>query len=591
MIAEIDGQKIRVWDLTAEEWPRANDLPGARGRQKQGEVKLPLTWAACVQLRQEFGTNLSTIMPDLEQWAWRQRSDHIQPATSIREALELPARHPARQAIEAVEANSPLRLKPFQAVDVAFLLAAEQAVLAQPPGSGKTAVLIRTLQVLDYLGKHPLPVIIICPNSLKTTVWAREIERWWPEVRHEVAVIDAGTQPLAKRRAILASRPGITVINWEALRLHSRVAGYGGKKLSATEKQIKELDFLCPRTVIADEAHRLRNPADSQQARAAWSCFHNAEYRYAATGTPIDRDMVDLWGLLHAVKPDWFPSKTKYIERYADVRYDWFGGIESAELKPGREKEFRAITSPIVRRLPKEAILPQLPPKLPPEYRETPMSGPQAKLYGQMETDFLAWTDSGQMITAPSALAQLTRLLQLASANATVDDEGHVRLTEPSPKVNELLEILADMGDEPLVVYAVSRQLLELASARLTKAHIAHGMITGAQSIGQRDVATARFQSGDYRVILINSAGSEGITLTRANTICFMQRSWSPKENEQATDRVHRIGSEIHDHVRIIIMEAPDTVEQRVRDALEVKGGRIERVIQDKAVLRRLAGA
>lgn len=562
-------------------------IPGARWDRVDKMWKISLTWAACQQLRGLFGDNLM-VGPLLAQWAWMAYNDAIAPAMRIRAELELVLDgsdgnlEQVGDWLKRIEADSELELRPFQRADVAFLYITGQAILAAPPGLGKTGVSLRTLQVLHAMGLEPYPALVICPNSLKHTVWSRELERWAPELSY--SVVDGGA---VTRRKQIAEGADITIINYESMRLHTRIAGYGTIKLKDNEKERKELNGVNYRTVICDEAHRLRDP-QTVQTRAAWALLHDAEYRYLLTGTPINNHAGDLWSLLHAIAPTWFPTKTKYLDRYCEIGYNWFGGVDILGLKPQNEVEFRSVTEPLMRRIPKEAALPQLPPKMPTQYRETPMSPKQAKVYKQMENDFLTFLD-GELLAATTSLSQLTRLVQFASAYAEFDDVGHLRLTTPSSKVDDLMDLLDEMDEEPLVVAAVSRQLIELAAAALDDKGITYGLITGAQSVPARAVAVNEFQEGKTRVILLTlGAGAEGITLTRADTMLFMQRSFSPLENQQAEDRIHRIGAEGHERITIIEQITPGTVEENKRDLLEAKGIRIEEVLQDKELLRRL---
>src|SRR5580698_4072028 len=107
------------------------------------------------------------------------------------------------------------KLMPFQRAGVAFLVTAERALLADEMGTGKSVQVIRALQVLNALNKNPLPALIICPNSLKITVWQRELEKWAPEL--SVMMIDGGA---AVRRKQLATPADVYVINWDLLRYH-----------------------------------------------------------------------------------------------------------------------------------------------------------------------------------------------------------------------------------------------------------------------------------------------------------------------------------------------------------------------------------
>jgi SNF2 family DNA or RNA helicase len=282
-----------------------------------------------------------------------------------------------------------------------------------------------------------------------------------------------------------------------------------------------------------------------------------------------------------------------------------YGGLTVLGLKPETEPEFRKVTLPLYRRLPKEIILPQLPPKLETIIRHTPMTPKQARAYHQMEKDQLAQLND--TLVAGSQLAVLTRLLQFAAASASVEyvprviknEDGTeytrqhaiVTLEEPSSKVDDLMELLTEMDQEPLVVGAVFSQLINLAAARLKEARISHGLITGAQSGEERAEAVRAFQAGEIRVILLTlGAGAEGITLTRARVSLLMQEDWRPDFNDQFTDRTHRIGSEIHDSVQLIKQITPGTVEERKTLVLKMKDSRIEEVIQDRATFARLLG-
>jgi SNF2 family DNA or RNA helicase len=474
-----------------------------------------------------------------------------------------------------------MKLLEFQRSGVAFLVRNRTALLADPPGLGKTAQLIRTLQVLAEMGQNPFPALVVCPNSLKVSTWSFELAQWAPELT--VQVIDGGA---ATRRKQLATEASVYVVNWEALRLHSRIAGYGTISLSEKDKTPKELNEIGFRTVIADEAHKAKD-AKATQTRALWALLHEAEFRYLATGTPGDIEA--LWSLLHGVEPTWFPAKTKYLDRYADTSINYFGGLDVHGIKPTTRDEFYRIVDPLMRRIPKQAALPQLPPKLPDQIRHTPMLPKQKKAYEQMREHMIA--NLGELLVAPNPLAQLMRLNQLASASAEVDEQGKVTLATPSPKVDDMIDLLEELGDEPLVVAAVSRQLIELAAERLDKLNIPHGLVTGAQSGYERAQAVERFQDGRHRVILLTlGAGAEGLTLTRASRMLFMQDSYSSIQNQQAEDRIYRIGSERHDSVQIIRQITPGTVEERKQDLLATKAMRMEEIVRDRSTLLTLLG-
>jgi SNF2 family DNA or RNA helicase len=146
-----------------------------------------------------------------------------------------------------------------------------------------------------------------------------------------------------------------------------------------------------------------------------------------------------------------------------------------------------------------------------------------------------------------------------------------------------------DFGDDSVAVCAVSRQLIELLSARLTKAKISHGLITGAQNEDERQQAVDDFQSGKIKWILFTAqAGGVGITLTAARRLVMLQRPWSLVDHKQAMDRVHRIGSEIHDSIVIMDYVTEGTIEERVIDVLDTKADNFEQIVHDKAQLLKI---
>jgi SNF2 family DNA or RNA helicase len=556
-------------------------IPGASYKKDLGVWAAPLTWATCMVLRGVFKDDL-TIGDELQAWAWKERAQKIVPAMKLRDALHADITY--GPSLDWIERNQQLKLFPYQRVDVDFLATNERAVLANPMGLGKTPVAIRTLQLMRDLNMNPFPALIICPNSLKYTVWEEDFKKWAPEVT--VQVVD-GTA--VKRRKQLEAGAMVYVLNWDAVRLHSRIAPYGDIALTDKDREEKELNSLGHRSIVFDEAHKLSNPK-AKWTRACWYVAHQAVYRFALTGTPVRDNIGDLWSILHTIEPDWFRAKTKFLDRYAQFSYNYFGGNEVIGINPVNRSELFCIIDPIMRRIPKEAALPQLPPKLPVQYRHTPMSAKQAKAYAQMRELMIAQLN--EILVAVDPLSKLTRLLQFAAASAEVDDEGGLHLSDPSGKVDDLIDLLEEMGDEPLVVAAVSRQLIELAAKRLEKHKISYGLVTGAQSALERQGAVKDFQEGRTRVILLTlGAGAEGITLTRANTMLFMQRSYSEVQNMQGEDRIHRIGSEHHAEVRIIEQITPGTVEENRIDLLRGKQWRMEDVMRDAEALKKLLGA
>ena len=580
------GEHIRI----ETEWrykELCKSIPGATWNAGDQAWRLPLSWASCLALRSVFKDDLA-IGSRLTAWAANERATRVDPANALRD-------------LDTYEGDEDLF--PHQRAGVVFLSTARRALLADEPGLGKTAQTIRALKRLRDNGEQVFPALVVCPNTLKKN-WNREFGMWWPGVK--VQVISGSAN---QRRKQLESDADVYVINWESLRSHSRLASYGSVALArcpgcgghdekVTEnrcevhrRELNEIDF---KAVVADEIHRSKDPK-SKQTRALWAATGDADIRFALTGTPIANNVLDLWSILHWLSPSEWPSKTRWIDRMVDTMLNAFGGMMVIGVKPHMNDEFYATINPRMRRMLKARVLPWLPPVLK-ERRDVEMSTKQAKAYKQMRDLMIAELEGGSAITAPSPLTQTTRLLQFASSYAEIDvDEitGEMKalLAEPSCKVDALMNDISngDFGDDSVAVCAVSRQLIELLSAAMTKAKIPHGLITGAQNEDERQQAVDDFQSGKIKWILFTAqAGGVGITLTAARRMVMLQRPWSLVDYKQALDRVHRIGSEIHDSIVIMDYVTEGTIEERVIQVLDSKADNFENIVRDKHQLLRM---
>lgn len=580
--AEIDhDDPTRI--LITTEWADkelVKQVPGANWFSSKRAWTAPLSWATAVVLRgifQErftYGEGLRSVLQALKD-GW------VDPAMAWREQYEVPV-------------LDGIGLYPHQQCGVNFLaFASHGAMITDEMGTGKTPTVISSLR---SFGAQALPALVICPNSVKSQ-WQDEIHRWWSEATPYV--IGGG---MAKRRKQLAEAredpSSVSIINYEAVRLHTRLAPYGSIRLQrciehgGTHESIakcevhpKELNEFGFRSVVADEAHRIIDPK-AKQTRACWSVFHGptVSYRIAMTGTPISDNVADLWSIGHAIAPQDFPTKSDFVDRYALLAWNRYASLDIVGVRPDTRDELRRLLYPRMRRMLKAIVLPHLPAKVR-EMREAPMTPAQAKMYREMEEELLAETETGEFVIAPSNLTKALRLLQFSSSTCEIIDD-HVRLKEPSAKLDVLMEVLDELGDRQVAVCAASRQLIELAAARLN-AHkpspITYRLLTGAVPQAVRPQNLDDFAEGRARVMLFTlAAGGVGVNLTAADTIVFLQRSWSMLENRQAEDRVHRIGSERHESITIVDIVAPDTIEVRQLRRLREKLERLEEIVGDR---------
>jgi SNF2 family DNA or RNA helicase len=315
------------------------------------------------------------------------------------------------------------------------------------------------------------------------------------------------------------------------------------------------------------------------------------------TGTPIANNVMDLWSVLNFIDPVEWPSRTRWTERVVDVVYNVFGGIVMSGIKAEHLTEFEQTVHPRMRRMTKDVVLPFLPPIVS-ERRDVPMTPKQAKAYQQMAETLMALLDDKELLITTSPMTQTLRLLQLASSygeletrtrkNSEGDEEEYEKLilAAPSSKIDAFLEDLDDFEGRSVIVFAVSRQLIMLLSAALEKRKIPHGLIVGGQHEFERDNYIQEFQKGRTKFILATvGAGGTGITLTAADTVVYLQRSWSLIDMTQSVARAHRIGSEVHESITKIDYVCPDTLEEAVIARLEGKFAGLEELVKDKELM------
>jgi SNF2 family DNA or RNA helicase len=344
--------------------------------------------------------------------------------------------------------------------------------------------------------------------------------------------------------------PEVFIVHWAALQQR------GGHWLTP---DLMDVQFM---HVIADEVHHAQN-RNAQQTIGLKRI--KTVFKTGLSGTPVTNTPDKLWSILNWLYPQEFSSYWRFYGKFVDFEIDPAGGYRKIKGPKNVPILHEKINSYYIRRL-KEEVLPDLPDKY---YTEIhlELTDKQQKAYDEMRKHMITWLDDGGALTAPVVVAQLQRLQQFACAYAKLTPQGVV-LTEPSSKLDALMELIESQSQ--IVVFSQFRQMCDLLETRLKKKGILYSRITGKvpQFLRQREVD--RFQSGENQVFLGTiAAGGEGITLTAASCVAFLDRDWSPSMNSQAEDRLHRMGQE--NAVQVVDFLARGTVDLGRRAKLEVK--------------------
>lgn len=592
-IWEDDPSKIVIQDFDWRYKDLIMSVPSAKF--KKDKFVVSKDWPSMLALKYSLRENLE-VSDELKDWVGTHFNEVIQPAYDLR-------------SVVSSDTGNPL-LYPHQRVDVDFLSTARRAILSNDLGSGKTFSASGTIRHLHEKGEDVFPLLVVCPNSTKVS-WSRDFSTAFPG--RKITVLDGTVAKRRKQFKEFEENGGeVLIINWESVRSHSRLLHFGGTalkrcieckgvdenvKVTACEAHQKELNSIEFKSVIGDEIHRISDPS-TKVSRAFKAATGDADIRIALSGTPINSTPDQLFSALNWLYPNAYPSKVRFIDRFCDVSQNQWGGATVLGIKKNMEEEFFQGIDPILRRMPKDVILPFLPPVVRVR-RDVEMNAKQAKAYNQMKELMVAEYENGEILRAKSPLSKLLRLSQLASAYGeitlkdvpdpnspipgTLRTEEVVTMADPSAKLDAFMDDLPDYGDSSVVVFAHHKQLVYLLSARFDKAGIKYGLITGDQDVYERQAYMDAFQNGHIKYILVTlQAGGTGITLTKADTMVFLQRSYSMIDNIQAEGRSHRIGSEIHDKITVVDYITKDTVDEAVVEAINAKKENLQFILRDK---------
>jgi SNF2 family DNA or RNA helicase len=450
-----------------------------------------------------------------------------------------------------------VNLYPFQQADVDHLRDKTSALIGNEMGLGKTFEAIARDAILrpTYGG----PTLVVAPLVTLESVWLRHFE----DLTELTAV---AVDPRDRNRSWsdwCQMEGDVFCVHWEGVRLMPQLA---------------EMRWG---HVIADECHRMKNRR-AQQTRSLKAI--PAVCRTGMSGTPVVNRPDELWSVLNWLWPKEYSSYWRFFNTYVSTTVEYAGGRQFRKVVgPKNEAKLQRAIKPFYVRHLKVDVLPDLPEKYHTEIK-VQLTPVQRKAYNTMRDEMIAWVGEheDEVLPAPVVVAQLTRLQQFAVAYAEFDKDGNIRLAEPSSKLDALMEVLDESGDEPVVVFSRFRSLIDLLEVRLTNAGISYVAFTGHTPQGHRAGLVDRFQAGEVKVFAGTiGAGGVGLTLHRASTVVFTDREWSPAANGQAEDRLHRIGQQ--NAVNVVDIIAANTVEPRKMRTLDTKRDWIRRLLGDNA--------
>ncbi|SDZ02180.1 Superfamily II DNA or RNA helicase, SNF2 family [Evansella caseinilytica] len=446
------------------------------------------------------------------------------------------------------------RLRNYQTEGVRWLLNMRAlgfgACLADEMGLGKT---IQTIAYLDAYRRQTAgntaekkqPFLIVCPTSLLTN-WEKEVEKFAP---HLLPHVHSGK--IQQRRAQL----------WE---MHSK-ADLVLTTYPLILRDIEEMMRYDWNGLILDEAQKLKNVSSKQ--RTAISRLRS-RHTVALSGTPVENDPKELWSMMDLINPGYLRDEQWFHAR--------FTASQEPEKKQLALKELRALTRPFLLRRTKRQFKNELALRDKIEVQETvPLYKEQRLLYEAVIQELMDHYDE---LTSREKQAMifkaLTQLKQICNHPAHFLKEAYSSMANRSGKWDACFRLLEKHKREnkQTLVFTQYRFMGELLKREIDRRwEDATPFFHGQLSVAERRQMVADFQEGKTGPFFLVSlrAGGTGLNLTRATEVIHYDRWWNPAVENQATDRVHRIGQTKQVTVTTFLTEG--TLEEKIARLMDEK--------------------
>lgn len=443
------------------------------------------------------------------------------------------------------------------------------------PGTGKTRTAIELIRYKFTTHKTILPTLILCPPVVIEN-WRQEILKFSkiPPTRvHKL--VGTGKQRL---EILLEKRkePSIFIGNYEALTM----------KGLFDELYNTQFDIL-----ICDESHRIKNP-DAKRTKACIQLADRAKYKFVLSGTPVLRNLMDVWAQFRvldggdAFGKNFFVFRSQYFyNKNAHVPHlnfpDW-------RIRPNAECLISDMMKEKSMSVKKEDCL-DLPPLVKKKiYVE--MGSDQARAYKEMKKDFVTYINS-EASSADLAITKALRLQQIVSGYAKIEPnvmnpEGSVHRFGDVPRTEALKELLIDLApNHKVIVWACFKENYSMIKEVCESLKLEYIELHGEISQKRRDESIARFRSEEQIRVVIGNQGAcgLGINLIEASYAIYFSRNFSLEQDIQSEARNYRAGSECHLKITRIDLVTPETIDEEILSALANKQAIGEQVLREIA--------
>jgi len=429
--------------------------------------------------------------------------------------------------------------------------------LADDMGLGKT---LQTITMLTMVYKNTLksqtsnlkPSLIVMPRSLLFN-WQDELKKFAPQLTYYIYYGQQRDLKEAMNHQLVLTTYALVRNDIEAFR----------------QQQFHY--------IVLDESQNIKN-LTSQVTQAVM--LLNGQHRLALSGTPIENNLTELYSLYRFLNPAMLGTLDDFNKQYAYP-------IQRDGDKEVTESLRRKIFPFMLRRLKKD-VLKELPDRME-QTLYVEMDDDHKRFYEQRRQYYqtLVGNSIAQQGLEKSQMVMfqaLSELRRIASVPESLSD-GSIA----SPKIPLLMEQVEELvaGGHKVVIFFNFIAGIELVGERLTEMGIDYTTMTG--STRDRRAVVERFQNdaGCRALLMTLKTGGVGLNLTVADTVYIVEPWWNKAAEEQAINRLHRIGQKAK--VMSYALITRDTIEEKIRLLQQQKQDLADSLITgDAAMTKRL---
>jgi len=296
----------------------------------------------------------------------------------------------------------------------------------------------------------------------------------------------------------------------------------------------------------------------------------NTDMKLALTGTPIENHLFELKALFDIILPNFLPSTAEFKEEFISPIEK--GGDQT------RQKALSKLIKPFILRRKKQDVLDDLPDKIE-EISYVDLSEEQKKLYEEIVARSKGLINEEGKEFYIHVFALLNHLKQVCNHPALISKKIEEFENHQSGKWELFVQLLEETraSGQKLVVFSQYLHMLDIIELYLKKQNISYATIRG--STRDRKAQVKKFQTDPTCEVFVGSlqASGVGIDLTAASVVIHYDRWWNPAKENQATDRVHRIGQ--NRGVSVFKLVTKGTVEEHIHALIEKKKDLIQNIV------------